>query len=256
MVSKVSIVFIVLAGRISTARACLVNEFCQQQHPTGVSEQDLVREHLLSAYATLSKTATTGISTPQRRSNLELLKAYADARRFPKHDSPVAARKPRFMDGNGNLCAVARLVTHSDPAAAAAINASHEFDYVADMKARPELLTWQATSGLTLDELALIQPSYSFYGYELDPCQKMLKEILASLDARLYDNIMDRIDQFNRCMGKGDNFRARSYVRKNNVDPWAFAKQAESCDEHMDPDQEQAIAKIYQVLGCHNGRPC
>jgi len=42
------------------------------------------------------------------------------------------------------------------------ISCNHSFDYITDMLHLPELVAWQEKSGLTVTELAMIQPTYEF----------------------------------------------------------------------------------------------
>jgi hypothetical protein len=97
----------------------------------------------------------------ERRRNLDRLAAYAAAGRFPAADTSVG-RLPTIIDDGGRRCAVARLVEESagtDVAVRlglafrkARISQIHDAGFDA----------WVASSGLAREELAMIQPEYSY----------------------------------------------------------------------------------------------
>jgi len=101
-----------------------------------------------------------------RAKNLDRLHAYAEAGRFPRNEEG-GARLPRFVetdtdDGEPRVCAVGWLYAEDAGVdAALAVNARFESEFVEDID-DPDLLAWAIGSGLTTDELAMIQPSYDF----------------------------------------------------------------------------------------------
>ena len=74
----------------------------------------------------------------------------------------VPWRSPVFIDAGGRICAVGYLIERSaGRAAAEAIARDHRLAFLEDIAAaRPEVRAWIDGSGLTLDELASIQPGY------------------------------------------------------------------------------------------------
>nr|WP_143547652.1 ankyrin repeat domain-containing protein [Rhodopirellula sp. SM50] len=95
----------------------------------------------------------------QRRAHLRTLQAYLQAGRFPQNVL-AAVRRPVFIDPWGTHCAVGHLIATSGNARLAnAINREHQLDLLRDIKTEG-LSDWQRASGLSLDELALIQPTY------------------------------------------------------------------------------------------------
>jgi hypothetical protein len=98
-----------------------------------------------------------------RRQNLDRLHAYNTAGQYPRHrgiGQAYSAYRPCFIDAEARVCAVASLVISSGHRELAqTIAATSNEAYLHEMDS-PDLLAWGQQSGLTLDELSLIQPSY------------------------------------------------------------------------------------------------
>jgi hypothetical protein len=126
-------------------------------------ETDRIVTHLKFVHATLARARVPQLSASQQRRRsdaLATLERYIERREFPRRTGDgYAGRRPRFIDDRGVHCAVGYLIAASDPELAHAINAAHEYDYVPDI-VEPRLLAWAAENGFTLDELAMIQPTY------------------------------------------------------------------------------------------------
>jgi hypothetical protein len=131
----------------------------------GVADTDRIRVHLEHVEAVLRAERTSGLDAAQRAEralNLDRLHAYVAAGRFPRNDV-MPGRHPRFIDAQGNACAVGHLMIVSGAGAlAAAIDRDHEWAELTDIPSSPELERWIAASGLTPVELATIQPGYDF----------------------------------------------------------------------------------------------
>ncbi len=71
-------------------------------------------------------------------------------------------RTPVFIDDRGNICAVGYLIERSvGRALPEKIAAEHRYEFLEEIAtAMPDVRAWVASSGLTLDELASIQPGY------------------------------------------------------------------------------------------------
>lgn len=105
-----------------------------------------------------------------RAKNLDRLHAYWQAGRFPLN-RPRADRVPRFLDDDEEsalddlgprICAVGHLLSLDlGLQAAREISEAFEYDYVPDIES-DALAAWAEQSGLSLEELAMIQPSYGF----------------------------------------------------------------------------------------------
>jgi hypothetical protein len=130
----------------------------------GTTETDRIRGHLRFAHDVLAAADTSGL-TPAlrgaRAKNLERLATYARAGQFPRNDDHPDALRPTFVDARGEICAVGALFASDAgyPAAKRIADAGFKYAFIAELD-DPQLLAWQQTSGLTRDELALIQPSY------------------------------------------------------------------------------------------------
>jgi hypothetical protein len=84
---------------------------------------------------------------------------YIERGEFPRNHE-VQGRRPHFIDDDGRICAVGYLIEKTaGRATAEAINREHEWDFIGDIRG---IEAWVRASGLTVDELAMIQPSYGF----------------------------------------------------------------------------------------------
>lgn len=128
------------------------------------TDAERIAEHLHRVHAHLSAFAPEGFSSDalaERRALLDRLHGYADRGLFPINDV-VPGRSPVFIDAQGTACAVGYLIIASGHAAIAEhIHRDMNLAYVPDI-ALPEMGTWAATHGFTIDELAWIQPTYDF----------------------------------------------------------------------------------------------
>jgi hypothetical protein len=94
-----------------------------------------------------------------RESQIETLHCYAERAIFPRNHSEKSYT-PCFIDKDGRECAVAHLLMKSEQnELVQAIVQNANYAYVPQMKF-PELEQWADESGLTTEEVALIQPSY------------------------------------------------------------------------------------------------
>lgn len=130
-----------------------------------LTEQELIRQHLQQVEKLLRSRSTTHLSPAQkanREKHLNTLHQYWQAGRFPKNTFHKE-RRPYFIDIFNTYCAVGYLMQQSGADAMARdINRNQNFSYLRDIR-HPGLGEWVKASGLSLDELALIQPSYSCY---------------------------------------------------------------------------------------------
>ncbi|HEY5927511.1 MAG TPA: hypothetical protein VIV11_37760 [Kofleriaceae bacterium] len=127
------------------------------------AERARVRGHLLFAHDILASVDTSTWSADRRAArarNLERLRVYAQAGEFPHNDDHADTYRPTFVDKAGTLCAVgALLAADRGRGAAERIAAADKYGFVAQLQ-DPELAAWQQTSGLSVAELGLIQPTY------------------------------------------------------------------------------------------------
>ncbi|MEO8554732.1 MAG: hypothetical protein ABI678_32365 [Kofleriaceae bacterium] len=113
----------------------------------------LVRERDASHLSHALQTRRAGV--------LDALDAYVAADRFPASETDHGLL-PTFLDpASGVRCAVAHLVeTTAGTALMEALDRDHHNDYVAELAGDARFTAWAETSGLTVEELAWIQPSY------------------------------------------------------------------------------------------------
>ncbi|NVB76995.1 MAG: hypothetical protein HOV81_01250 [Kofleriaceae bacterium] len=129
------------------------------------AERARVRGHLLFAHDILASVDTSGWPAPLREAratNLERLRVYAEAGQFPHNDDHADFYRPTFVDNAGTICAVGALfAADRGRDAAVRIASTQKYAFVQQMTGDAELRVWQETSGLSVTELGLIQPTYS-----------------------------------------------------------------------------------------------
>ncbi|MBA3452813.1 MAG: hypothetical protein H0T42_06970 [Deltaproteobacteria bacterium] len=127
------------------------------------AERERVRGHLRFAHDLLAAADTSTWPADRRAArarNLARLAAYADAGAFPHNDDHRDALRPTFVDDAGTLCAVGALyAADRGRGAAERIAQTAKYAFVPQI-ADADLHSWQATSGLSLIDLAIIQPAY------------------------------------------------------------------------------------------------
>jgi len=129
----------------------------------GDSEKLRMRTHLLYVRGLLGASAPTSLAlAPRRAELLGFLDDYIALGITPLN-THVAARSPVFIDDDGRICAVGYLIQRSvGRALPEAIASTHRYEYLEPIAAaEPEVRAWIADSGMTLTELASIQPAYS-----------------------------------------------------------------------------------------------
>ncbi len=130
-------------------------------------EKDRIKTHLNYV---LSLLRANKIESSERERMLKLLETYVDSAVFPQAFSyPSAERRPCFIDDEGRLCAVGFLLSETAGFdEAKRINANFRFHYLMDIEDLA-LKQWQENSGLSMRELAMVQPAYrsanKFYRY-------------------------------------------------------------------------------------------
>ncbi len=127
------------------------------------SENERVQTHLRAVADRLGRVDDSSLTPALREArhrNLQRLREYASAAVFPTHTPGAQGRVPNFLDHRGNVCAVGYLVEQDlGRATVVDIASEYQFEYVPYIDS-PALSSWQSHSGLSLLELAMIQPSY------------------------------------------------------------------------------------------------
>ena len=130
--------------------------------PDGDADEDArLRVHLEYVEALLRARSVelTDAQRAARAHNLDLLHAYIERGEFPRN-LEVQGRRPHFIDDDGRICAVGYLIEQTaGRATAEAINRAHEWDFIGDIRG---IDAWVGASGFTVEELAMIQPSYEW----------------------------------------------------------------------------------------------
>ena len=96
-----------------------------------------------------------------RRQQLDALSQYWKSGVFPRNSDFPTRRVPYVIDSGGRVCAVGHLlVTSRQAKLACQLAQTANNAYIEDVTS-PELDEWASESGLTKEELAMIQPVYS-----------------------------------------------------------------------------------------------
>ena len=126
------------------------------------NEQQLVQHHLEEVEKLLRSRDTKNLTTTQKENRnkiLNILNGYRVAGNFPKNTNHHN-RQPYFIDEFNTFCAVGYLMKETgEEAMARDISKNQNYYYLADIS-HPRLMEWVSTTGLSLTELALIQPGY------------------------------------------------------------------------------------------------
>ncbi len=136
-----------------------------QAGPVGAREADRarIRAHFDAVEAELRAADTSGLTSAQRARRAEAiarLHRYAAAGVFPANTAFPGTRHPTFIDEAGRACAVAHLMLEDGARElAVTVQREHQRDYIAEMRTEG-IGAWAASSGLTIAELAAIQPGY------------------------------------------------------------------------------------------------
>ena len=141
------------------------NTSWQDLHPKKeiliATERERISSHLNYVLQILKNSPATKPSLQnQRNLNIDLLADYIKLAEFPRDVDYHPERRPCFIDHSGNICAVGYLLEKTKSREEAErINTIYQYEYLLEMK-DTALLKWQKQSGLSLRELAMIQPTY------------------------------------------------------------------------------------------------
>lgn len=151
--------------------------------------------HVGYAARTLRERDVSQLSQLQRARRMRVLDAldlYVAAGAFPDSETDHGLL-PTFLDPHSNVrCAVAHLVeTTAGTAMMVELDRDHHNDYIADLAGDPRFVAWVETSGLTHEELAIIQPSYP-----PPPPTDVLYAIAAEGDVSVHDDSPTALHDF------------------------------------------------------------
>ncbi len=143
---------------------------------TQQTETDRIQQHLQAVEQRLrdKQPSLPPNQLKERYRNLDRLHEYWVQGEFPHNVTHPHQPIPCFIDPDGRSCAVAHLLFTTGNASLARQIAAVANNALLPAMSFPKLNDWVARSGLTLDELSLIQPAYSycFYIPETDGQQK------------------------------------------------------------------------------------
>ena len=150
-----------------TVNAVLGDESFVQIFGTAPNEetQEILRiqTHLQFVENKLRNETPLNLTKKQKRKRkqvLDLLHEYGVAGTFPSNHDYPGERKPCFIDRDGKICAVGYLIEKTEGRnVAEKINAAHQYKLIKEMNDEI-VITWAKENGLTLEECAMIQPTY------------------------------------------------------------------------------------------------
>lgn len=128
------------------------------------TENEVIQSHLLLVYQILKGRGThhlTALQQTNRHKNLASLLQYAQTGRFPVNNK-IAKRNPVFIDDFETFCAVGYLIKVSGYEWISREIQQHENLLYVKQIQNPNLKNWSAHCGLSVDELAWIQPGYLY----------------------------------------------------------------------------------------------
>lgn len=167
---RVVLALVVVLVAVAPARAdrainVVIGDASWAGHVEPADEVTRIRAHLSFVHAMLAGRDVSSLTPAQRdarAASLADLARYIDRGVFPRRTGDdYTGRRPRFIDDRGVHCAVGQLIADSgDEDLARSINTRFEYAHVRAMT-EPALLAWASAHGFTVDELAMIQPSYS-----------------------------------------------------------------------------------------------
>ncbi|PWH86862.1 hypothetical protein [Brumimicrobium oceani] len=126
------------------------------------SEQELIQLHLFNVISYLESQSLNHLNENQlenRNSNIQSLKSYTEHGVFPINNL-TNYRVPIFIDSKNTYCAVGFLMKESGAQKVAKEIAENQLLFYLENIKHSQLIPWQKASGLSLFELALIQPTY------------------------------------------------------------------------------------------------
>ncbi|OJJ22836.1 hypothetical protein BKI52_00360 [marine bacterium AO1-C] len=127
------------------------------------AEQDLLAFHIQTLHKIFSKRTVNDLSATQQRNrekHLAVLNQYWQLRDCPRNYY-LSYHNPVFIDHEGRYCAVGYLMLKSGKQEfCKAVQKNSNFIKIREIQST-EFTQWQTNSGLSLNELAWIQPYYS-----------------------------------------------------------------------------------------------
>ncbi len=180
----------------------IAEQFGYLNMPVIKDEQDLLVFHIQALEQIFSSRPTAHLAYPlqqARAKQLQTLRAYYQRRDCPRNYY-LPYRNPVFIDHEGRYCAVGYLMLKSGKKAfCEAVQKNSNFIYIRAIESK-EFHDWQKESGLTIDELAWIQPGYMPQVHIVDWDKRNAQGKLIELDSistlKIYQWQYDNVDMF------------------------------------------------------------
>ncbi len=177
------------------------------------SDRQYIQAHLTSVLFILRTNPTNQLNSTQLKSRINMIRildSYRIAGIFPVNYDNIQ-RIPVFIDRHRTHCAVAYLLQQTGQEFLAnQIAAKNNYAWVKDINV-PGLFKWQLSSGLSLEELKLIQGAYDYYmpnAFELPNKYEIPQKpacITAYFDSKAGEKIKHRDPANIWCRGEGAN---------------------------------------------------
>jgi len=176
----------------------------------GISDNIRINIHLQYVEEKLRNRSVDHLTSEQQTNrihHLNLLREYRKRGEFHHNDGHPAERRPTFIDKDGNICAVGYLVEQTlGRETAETLNQHYKYAYIEDIY-HPKFENWVAQSGLTKQELAMIQPAYGDGGGRVIDDSKVNKNDIGAV----YGTASLLLNSANGL-----------YLSNRNNDPWLF----------------------------------
>jgi hypothetical protein len=204
----------------------------------GHDEQSRIRSHLTYVLEHLR-------AKPGRAASLDALERYIARGEFPRRtDDAFSGRRPRFIDDRGVHCAVGYLIAASgEPELARTINAKHEYDYVREID-EPALVDWAERAGFTLDELAMIQPTYGELSIDAGRARQLIERAQPTITVACARKHKPLANVTLRLRGKDDRFTAAA--EGGGAFARCFAEHATKIDDKKDGRGRQVWIETFE----------
>jgi hypothetical protein len=157
------------------------------------NEVEKIKSHLSYVENTLRINTPEHLSAAQRSNRLaclDILKQYQERGLFPKNTFHPNQRVPYFIDIYNTPCAVGHLIIETGyKNVALQIQKENNYGYLMDLaKQYDELGVWAKHYGFSLEELAWIQPTYSYCYATLSDTTYIVPDSSCNLGGGLFGN--------------------------------------------------------------------
>ncbi|MGC4046514.1 MAG: hypothetical protein QM758_22200 [Armatimonas sp.] len=137
-----------------------------------------IQQHLLGAEALCRSRNFSQLTPTQRQAratHLKRLAAYRERGVFPKNEAVATGRVPVFRDRYGTLCAMGYLIEKSGRHDLVdKVARTRNLATIHQLADDPALVRWLSDNGISLEEAARIQPTYSYFASKEDKTTRKL----------------------------------------------------------------------------------